>query len=340
MADTLLDYAAAVYDLSASQLTPMSGGYTTRVYQFARDGQEYVLRIIPPDVDIDLRSTLAKLAWLEFLGSHRGPVSRPVRSPQGNLIESVAYTGQTYLVEVFEKAAGVLAENMTPEDWNEALFVALGDTVGRCHAIARDYVPENEELRLPQWDQAVNCFNPMQELVGAEGFILEQRAKVVEAIQALPKDRQDYGLAHLDLHFANFYVDTASQQITFFDFDDCAYGWYIMDIAMLIFDVLVVYNGLDRQQFGARFLESLLRGYLPQKPMRIFWMQQLPHFVKLLEISIYAELYRDYDPATAGEWVNKFMLGREQCIRQGVPYVSLDFDGIYRKATLGEYESN
>jgi Ser/Thr protein kinase RdoA (MazF antagonist) len=170
-------------------------------------------------------------------------------------------------------------------------------------------------------------------LARADPLILEKRAQVLSLIQALPKGRDSYGLAHLDQHFGNFFVDAARQQILLFDFDDCAYGWCIMDIAMLLFDVLVVYAGPDRRQFGERFLENVLRGYRTHMPISQFWVSQLPHFLKLLEIGIYVMLHRAYDPATADGWVNKFMPERRYRIEHELPHVDLDFRALHRKAT-------
>jgi Ser/Thr protein kinase RdoA (MazF antagonist) len=36
------------------------------------------------------------------------------------------------------------------------------------------------------------------------------------------RSRNSYGLAHMDLHFGNFFVDMGQQRIQLFDFDDCA----------------------------------------------------------------------------------------------------------------------
>lgn len=136
----------------------------------------------------------------------------------------------------------------------------------------------------------------------------------------------------MDLHFGNFFVDTANQQITLFDFDDCAYGWYIMDIAMLLFDVLVVYASSDRLQFGERFLVNVLRGYYEQMPANRFWIRELPRFIKLVEIGVYLMLCKDYDPETTDEWAGKFMPGRRDRILNDVSYIDLDFDTIFDKA--------
>jgi Ser/Thr protein kinase RdoA (MazF antagonist) len=126
-------------------------------------------------------------------------------------------------------------------------------------------------------------------------------------------------------------VDAEAGRVTFFDFDDCGYGWYMMDIAMLLFDVLVVYDGLDRLRFGEHFLTNLLKGYHAHKPVSLYWIQQLPHFMKLVEIGVYLMLYRSYDPATAGEWVGKFMPSRRERIEQDVPYLELDWGAVHEQ---------
>jgi amicoumacin kinase len=328
-----LNTIASRYGIASSELTALTGGHFASVYGFNSLGRDCILRITPQDQDVNLRSTRLVLEWLAFLADHGGPVSKPIRSLRGNLIESVQCRGQIVLSTAFDKAPGVLAEGMQPEEWSDELFQSLGGAVGCCHRIACKYTPLEEDRR-PIWDHGVNCFNPLEDLQGVEAIILEKRRLILDAIASLPVTPESYGLAHLDLHFGNFFVDPASSKITLFDFDDCAYGWYLMDLAMLLFDVLVVYGGSDRQRFGERFLEHLLRGYLSQKSLEPFWIAQFPLILKLLEIGIYIMLYRTYDPLDSVGWAGKFMPGRKQLIEQDAPYVSLDFDHVFHKACL------
>jgi Ser/Thr protein kinase RdoA (MazF antagonist) len=96
----------------------------------------------------------------------------------------------------------------------------------------------------------------------------------------------------------------------------------MMDVAMLLFDVLVVYSDQERERLGARFLEELLQGYREKKALSAFWVAQLPYFLKLVEIGVYAMLAQHYDRATCQDaWVNKFMPDRARRIRDDVPYV-------------------
>jgi amicoumacin kinase len=144
----------------------------------------------------------------------------------------------------------------------------------------------------------------------------------------LPKGRDVYGLIHADLHFGNFFVDGESGAITLIDFDDCAYGWYVMDAAMLLFDSLVLYAGADKQAFAERFLSCFLKGYLHENPLSGFWLRQLPHFLKLLEISVYATVYKAYAAGTDDDWIGKFMPGRQARLVNDVPYVGMDFERL------------
>jgi Ser/Thr protein kinase RdoA (MazF antagonist) len=317
----LIDLFAGLYGVSPSELQPVAGGHFSDVYEYHDGRQACILRITPPDPDIDSLSMQAVLEWLAFLSAHDGPAPHPVRSKSGKLIESIEHGGRVYLAGAFEKAPGVLAEGTSLADWSDALFRALGRALGCCHRVAQIYVPARAEFRRPAWDGAANCFNPRWALEDADCAILRKRVQVLPLIQALPKDRESYGLAHLDLHFGNFSVDAAQEQIVFLDWDDCAYGWYAMDVAMLLFDALVVYDGPERQQFAARFLENLLAGYRAQMPFRSFWVGQLPHFTKLLEIGVYLMLYRDCAPDTADGWEARFMPGRRDRIERDVPYV-------------------
>lgn len=327
---SLLDIAAQRYGLTAAQLTPMTGGHATFVYEYVRDGQALILRMTPPD--IDLRSMRALLEWLRFLADHDGPTARPVLSPAGQLIEQISYNGLDYLASTFEKASGVLAEAMAPDFWSDELIRLLGTTLARYHRIAQRYEPTAPEFRRPEWHVAANCFHPYEAFSEAETAILEQRAAVLARLNDLPKGRDVYGLAHLDLHFGNFFVDQERGRIVLFDFDDCAYGWYVMDIAMLLFDALVVYDGLDREQFGERFFVQFLRGYHAEQPLDRFWIDRLPDFLKLLEIGVYLMSYRFYDPAHAEDWLGKFMPGRRERILRGEAYTDLNLGKLYDKA--------
>jgi Ser/Thr protein kinase RdoA (MazF antagonist) len=335
MVDKVVKLVAQRYGVPESQLKPLSGGHFSRVYEFAEGGETYVLRITPPNDELGVQETRAVLAWMDFLSANGASVPKPKRSNHGRLVEAVEQDGQRYVAVVFERARGVLGEALPREQWGDTLYQHIGRTVGRMHALAKRYVPPDDVPRRPQWDGIVNCFNPGQALDGSQAVVAEKQARILEIVRGLPKDEGGYGLIHTDLHFANFFVDVEAGTVTIFDFDDCAYGWYAMDIAMTLLDAVVVHAGVDRavsaEAFAAAFMESYLRGYTAETSLSGFWASQLPHFLKLLEIGLYAQVYRGYDPSDSESWAGKFMAGRKSKIEGDVPYVEVDFEGILKE---------
>ena len=327
MDESILAIAVQAYGISPLRLKPTAGGHFTHVYGFSKTGRDYVLRITPPNEELDVQASLSILEWINYLAAHGAPVSSPLRSQHGRLVELIDREDQCYMVVAFEKAQGILAEELPAGQWSPPLYQELGRTVGKLHALAMTYRPA-EALKRPHWDQSGNCFNPQRPVDETQAFIQEKRAAVLDILNTLPKDPESYGLIHADLHFANFFVDAARPAFTIFDFDDCAYGWYPMDIAMLLFDILVWHPSPDKQELARGFLANFLKGYLEEKGLRPFWLSRLPHFLKLLEIGIYIQLYPKYDPLDCDEWVGKFMAGRKERLQNDFPYIDLDFEPV------------
>ena len=143
-------------------------------------------------------------------------------------------------------------------------------------------------------------------------------------LEALPQDAESFGMIHQDAHAGNFFVDD-NGQIMLFDFDDCLYGHFVYDLAMVLF--YAVTNREDADEFAPMFWEAFWRGYCEENKLDDVWLKEIPHFMKLREIDLYAVLTRDYAPGEwAGDsWSGTFMNGRLARIEQGIPYISMTF---------------
>ncbi len=336
-ADPVLTEAAARYGLAPEELFPLPGGHVARVLGFTRSGCDYVLRISPPDPEINLVSTRAVLAFLQYLakGTPEKPggaaVPRPVSSSAGRLVESIPDPeqpgGLPYLATAFVRAEGALAEELPVEQWDGALIEGIGRAVGRFHALSREYVPADPALDRPGWEEVGSCFNPLSQLAQAADpasphhWVLAKRETILAAVRRLPRTPDCYAIVHSDLHFGNFYFDFARRSVSMFDFDDCAYGWLVMDIAMNLLDALVLYRQPDRAAFAERFLRHYLRGYREENTLSDGWIARMPLFLKLLEIGLYLQVAELYDPADQESWVGRFMAGRKANIEGDAPFV-------------------
>jgi Ser/Thr protein kinase RdoA (MazF antagonist) len=320
--------AARRYGVDDPELTPLTGGHFADVYAFTKEGVECVLRVIPPNDEIDARAAEAILEWMGHLAEHGGSVTRPVRSENGAYIEVIEDGSSTYTATVCEKAKGVLAERLPADAWTDALIEELGRTTGRIHAIARTYTPVNDSFRRPAWDEIGNCFHPIESLDESRGGVRARLEEVMDRVSAFPRTEEGYGLIHADLHGGNFFVDVERGAITVFDFDDCCYGWYAMDVAMALFDTLVVYPRSDEPASARAFMRAYVAGYKRERHLSNFWIERIPDFLKLLEIGVYTMVRRQHDPSDTESWIGKFMPNRKERIERGVPYVDVPFGEI------------
>lgn len=326
----VLDTAVKAYGFNLSQLVPLTGGHMSHVYRVERDEGSYVMRITPPNDDIRILDMQAILHWMQYLARQGGSVPSPIQSSDHSLIEIIQHHGEQYLVVVIESASGVLSEEVSIELWHDELYQVLGTTIGKIHQLASQYTSPNPDLVRPAWDKSINNFNPQINDDPSLTIIRSKREALLDHLSKLPMERDSYGLIHGDLHFGNFFIDISKNKITIFDFDDCAYGWYMMDIATLLFDILVVYQGADKGDLAGIFLLNFLRGYTREKSISPFWINQMPYFLKLLEIGIYLQEYEAYDSSDTVSWVGKFMPARKKRIENDTPYVDINFEEIFR----------
>lgn len=59
------------------------------------------------------------------------------------------------------------------------------------------------------------------------------------------------------------------------------------------------------------------------------WLREIPHFLKLREIDLYAVIHRSFDVENLDDpWCVGYMRGRKERIEAGVPYVDVDFASL------------
>jgi len=328
MDQRLLERACQLYLTSPDQLTPLSGGHFNAVYQYACGEKLAILRIGVEDYPSE--QTLSMLDFMRYLSQENAPVARPLLSANGMFLESLEFKGKRYNITACEKAAGTLAEDIPPSRWTDDLFCSIGKAVGKLHRISAEFRPSVSGFIRPHWFESSEIHDAIGLLSTSSDPAREKLAILVQGLRSLPTDPGDYGLIHDDLHFANFLV-RADDSVTVFDFDDCEYGWFAMDVAMALFDVLVLYNAgneTESQFFAHRFMHAYLAGYLQERDLSTYWLSQIPNFLKLKELCIYATLIGHPDVNLPDTWVGRFMRNRAERIARDIPYVDIDFSTL------------
>lgn len=319
--EAILHEALRRYGIVNDQVEELDG-FESFIYEARRGTEEYILRI-----GHSLRRSIpliqGEVDWINYLAAGGASVARAILSQNGKLVELIDDgQGEHFLVTAFVKAQGKPPWEV---GWTPALFETYGRLLGRIHALSKHYKPTDSAYERPQWDDPI-MQDVERNLPPSESIAVERYRALMAHLITLPKDDEAFGLIHYDAHSANFFVDEAGN-ITLFDFDDCAYSWYIQDIAIVLFYMVVTED--DATGLTQRFMPHFLRGYSQETRLDAVWLKEIPYFLKQREIDLYAVIHRSFDVTAIDDWwVGRFMQDRKRRIEQDVPFVDFDFESL------------
>lgn len=321
--DGILQEAMRRYRIGEGNIHLLDG-FESFMYEFQQDGRDYILRLAHSRRR-SVELIQGEVDWINYLAAGGAGVARAILSRQGNLVEAVDDgRGGQFLATAFVKARG---DHPRGAVWTPEFYERYGRALGRIHALTRRYQPADPAWRRPDWDDPI-MLQVETLLPPSEGLVVERYRELGAYLRALPKDPEGYGLIHQDFHAGNFFVDDEGR-ITAFDFDDCVYSWFIYDIAMVLF-----YSALfaeDGRAFTETFMPCFLQGYRRENALDPAWLAEMPHFLKLREIDLYAVIHRSFDlESTEDRFVAHYMPGRRERIEGEVPVIDYDFASLAR----------
>lgn len=231
------------------------------VYRVDRhSGERFVLRLHRAGYN-----TAAEMAseqvWLEALAADGVPVHRPMRTLAGEPHVTIEVEGQPVLVGAVEWLSGTeLGRRLYAGEIDiESTFRALGHVFADMRVSSANWTPP-EGFTRRSWG--------VEELLGDDAswgqfwevpddpddvrVLTQAREALLDEMAAWPTDRSAYGLIHADPHPFNVMVDGDS--LTLFDFDDCGWGWWAYELAV----VLVPIRDKD---YYAEARTALIEGY-------------------------------------------------------------------------------
>ncbi|MCL4507427.1 MAG: phosphotransferase [Chloroflexi bacterium] len=279
------------------------GGMDGTAYAYTQAGRQYVLKFAPVPGE-RVPGLQAKLDFVSYLGTNGVSVAKPVASVNTRLVETLPFPGprgQVYAVTASERARGKNA--FEAGEWNDELFEQWGRIIGQMHRLTKTY---DEQRAWPDgligdWEGEHYSFAQTCEddAVRAKWFAL------ADALRQFTPDRDCYGLIHNDPHPFNFTVsrEQGALRLTLFDFDVCAYHWFMTDIGIALFHALWAQraDGRSAEAFAARFMDRFLRGYEPENRLDSAWLKRLPMFVKYRQMLLYMVFSHEWEQPNEGQ---------------------------------------
>ncbi|MGM0775412.1 MAG: phosphotransferase enzyme family protein [Bacillota bacterium] len=318
MTDNVLHHFLSIYSLNTVNYKKL-GDFENYVFQASKDGEELILRITH-STHRKLEELLSEVDWMSYLRSEGLKVPKVMPSRNGNMVEALeAGDGSVFYASLFSKAEGEPISVRTPE-FNQELFHAWGRAVGKMHAATKSYVPSPGIVKRMQWEE--------EELLTVEKYIPKEDQLIVKntkdllnLLHTLPKNIDNYGLIHTDIHSGNFFYDGKDIQV--FDFDDCCYHWFASDIAIpLYYSILYKFKEADPAElniFGRIFLASFLDGYQLENEIPGDLEKQLPLFLRLRDITLYSVLHKKIAPVDRNPQLLEMMKSIKDRIERNSP---------------------
>ncbi|WP_420642192.1 phosphotransferase enzyme family protein [Candidatus Leptofilum sp.] len=295
------------------------GGFESFIYGYEKEGAQYVLRL-----GHSLRRSpgliQGEVDWINHLAQGGAGVAKAVNSDAGNLVELIPDgRGEHFLATAFVRASG--GSPWKNGTLTEPFMLNYGRLIGKMHALTKQYTLPNPVWQRPQWD-APNMTDTTSALPQLDPAVMVLVDKNLAYLRSLPTPPDAFGLIHQDAHTGNLFADE-KDQITLFDFDDCVYGHFVYDIAMVIFYAIT--NHPQPEQFCQQIWPQFWRGYCQENDLDPIWLKEIHPFMKLREMDLYGIILRDIPDYSNDGWVAGFMNGRREKILAERPYINFNF---------------
>jgi Ser/Thr protein kinase RdoA (MazF antagonist) len=172
--------------------------------------------------------------------------------------------------------------------------------MGRMHALAKEYRPENEATRRHHWYDNYYLRNRRNFVPSDQTVVYEAASKLINTIKTtLPQDTSSYGLIHGDIGIGNYLLD----------------------------ELVYVYGGeegkSDREAQALLFMEHFMKGYVQESVIDETWVNKLPLFLRLREIIVYTGMHRSADLANLDDWSRDYLAESKGRIERGIPIVDV-----------------
>ena len=310
---------AAAQQWAATGEVTLLDDVTNFVYAFPGPGGRRILRLSHSSHHTQAE-IVAELDWLQFLIRHGVPASPPLLSQNGRLTERFPVEGSCFVAAAFEYAPGHFVDWGNPQEWNPALIRQLGRIMGRMHHVTKQYDPQHLEQKRPHWDEEEVLRNAGDYLPIDQRQAATDLEKLLLRFSQMTPTVDDYGLVHDDVNPTNFHVHDG--QLTLFDFDDCAYNWFINDIAIALPLYSRLFANGDWEAKMTEFFQWYMQGYSEENLLDEGWLETLPACLQLQNIITLIACHQSEVPNSQYHSFYELVL---KIYRQGHPLFHFDF---------------
>lgn len=223
----------------------------------------------------------SELDFVQFLAAQKCAVAKTLtRDKEPRFLALPDGAGHEFLAYGFEFIEGQCYEDI---DKSEESLIELGRSLAHIHNASERFTQDHRVTR-PSLTNNVD-YQARTILPQSEEAVVNAYEALLSEIQKIPESPEFYGLIHSDAHDGNL-IQHKDRGLVFIDFDDCEFHYFLNDLAIMLYTFFPPEDCDDKAYTEFVFL-SLLKGYLPTRPIPSAHFQFLPLFLKFRAFMIH-----------------------------------------------------
>ncbi len=320
----VLTEAARIFNANPDTLKCLKKSKNS-VYECEIENEKRILRILErPSANVDLVE--CEIDWIDYLTDRGVPAPIALPSINGKKVEIITRPNTSFIISCFTKVSGHNIDTRNDWDWNDDLFQKWGQIMGLLHCLTKNY-KSGRFIKRNDWNTG-RFFQGELDFLPKESKVLKLWWDLLDELSSLPKDDENYGLVHNDMHYNN--ILASGSQITVIDFDGCAYNWFACDIAIALYEALWTVPYSERNEFAVRIIRNFFLGYNKENHLDQYWIYLIPKFLKFREIYTYLIFMKDWNHNILTLSQKNVLSVRKKHIEMEIPCIEIDLDNITR----------
>jgi Ser/Thr protein kinase RdoA (MazF antagonist) len=281
-------------------------GFHNDIYMGLYDDVKIIIRVSQRR---SLSETMAEINLLKEI-SEEVKVHRPRQVNHSYIIEKDQYVLSFY-------------SYVEAGDWRQAqlshqIHFNAGLALGKIHL----YTMSKKDYLRNRYDQ-----HPDLKLVDYLDQSIQDACKeTLTKINHIDKTNQSFGLIHGDYLYSNLLYQ--NQEVIVIDFDDIEYNYYIYDVAVYMFYLLLggKPNQMDIEP-NIEVFKNFMEGYRSVNKETILPLDQIQTFFRLRQIKLYATI-KQMDRSKQGPWQKQYIEMTDNQIKNKQDFIEIDYNAI------------
>ena len=166
-------------------------------------------------------------------------------------------------------------------------------------------------------------------LEDAPHWVEKELNQTINALKNHDEKGNAYGLIHGDYLYSNLIYN--HEDVTIIDFDDIEFGYYLYDIAVYLFYLLL---GGDPSNMdiepNIEVFKYFIKGYRSVNNQTTLDFSTIQTLFRLRQLKLYATISKTMKPNQLGDWQKKYLHTFEHQVKNDLAFIDIDYEMIYK----------